>query len=152
MRAASSSIRRHRDVQETVLDLEFVARQRLSRLTRGTSRSDTRWVENAVVTGAVEPIVLRLPAYLASQVGAYTGERDEVVAIAIARLPSDVDGLTRRSSITNRLANAHAIRLDHEQPQPIVPIDGVEVAQGDRGEASISAGNPGHHRGLGGLT
>ena len=71
--AHRQDLERYLDKQEAILHLEREGGERLAGLRGGAGHGGSRGVEDTVVAGAEEPIVVRFPVHLASQMWAHTG-------------------------------------------------------------------------------
>lgn len=107
---------RYGDVEKPSLYLKWVSSQTLPCFPRRSARGDSGGIENPVVAGAEEAVVLGFPAYLAPEMGASAGEGDKVLCPSFTCLPGNIDGFAGRTFIEDRLADLDGVYLSHELP------------------------------------
>jgi hypothetical protein len=138
-------------MEQPTLNFQRVRCQALACLTGGASRGHSRSVEDPVVTGAEESVVLGFPSHLAPQVGAGAGQGDEIVDAPIPSLPGNVDGLSRGTSVKDGFSGLHPVGFRNELPGDVGLTGRVEISKGNGTQSSIPADQAGSHGSAGRL-
>jgi hypothetical protein len=132
-------------VKEAAFDFQGVFRKVLPCFPGGTADPMSGSIEDAVVAGAEEGVVLCLPPNLAPQMGARAGEGHEIPGPSIPSLPGDVDGLSGRTLVEERLAHGDLVGFGYELPGEFVWARGVEIPEGDCAQPPVPSDEASGH-------